>query len=165
MTLDRLTLSRFEVSQWYKKSLVVSPKRTVSAPPETPLRYLGENGRHILLLVRDPAAVYLEEKSFQFLVTILDACKLSMADVALVNTAGTGSRSPSSIAGELGSRVVLFFGMSQAEMGLPLSLSDYQVQLHENRTYLGADALSVIVQDRAQKGLLWGSLKQLFQLS
>ncbi len=129
-----------------------------------PLKFMGNNKRHILLLVRDPSAVFLDEKTFQFLISIMDACKLSMEDVALVNTAHTGTRSLTDIAGELGSQIILFFGIPLSEMELPMVFPNYQVQAYGGKTYLGADPLVGIAADRMQKGLLWGSLKQLFQL-
>jgi hypothetical protein len=189
MDLDRLTLSPYQVSQLYAKSLVVVPgagqrvsrpetaaRRQETAPqPDvagavasrgaapSPLKYLGENREHILILVHDPSAVFLEEKSFQFLLSVLEACKLSMASVALVNLATPGSRSPETIADELGSTQVLLFGMDMEVLGLPMVFPIYQVQPHGRRTYLGADALSRIVEERTLKGRLWACLKQMFQ--
>ncbi|HTJ12427.1 MAG TPA: hypothetical protein VL547_10400 [Dinghuibacter sp.] len=133
------------------------------APAVAPLKYLGENGQHILILVRDGSAVFLEEKAFQFLLSVLEACKLSMADVALVNLAGEDNRSLESIAGELGSRQVLLFGIEVSELGLPMVFPEYQVQPHGNRTYLAADDLARISAERTLKGRLWACLKQLFQ--
>lgn len=188
MDLDRLTLSPYQVSQWYTKSLVVVPgerpraQRPEAARPPAPAatgaahgaqsatgaeptapKYLGENQQHILILVRDPSAVFLEEKAFQFLLSVLEACKLSMASVALVNLATAGSGSPEAIAAALGSRQVLLFGIDMGELGLPMVFPTYQVQPHGDRTYLSADALSRITEERTLKGRLWACLKQMFQ--
>jgi hypothetical protein len=129
-----------------------------------PLKYLGENKRHILLLVKDPGAVYLEEQAFNFLLSILNACGLSMEAVALVNTDKTGDRSPGNIADELDSRFVLLFGIDPGATGLPAGLPAYQVTVFGERTYLCADELASIERERTQKGRLWACLKQLFQL-
>jgi hypothetical protein len=169
MDLDHLTLSPYQVLLLYKKTLVITGERP-SAPlakaPQArePLKYLGENKRHILLLVRDPGAVYLEEKSFNFLVSILNACGLSMEAVALVNTAKTGDRSPGEIADELESRSVVLFGIDPVELGLGVTPAVYQVQVAGDRTYLCADDLASVERERTQKGRLWACLKQLFQL-
>jgi hypothetical protein len=162
MDLGTLILSPCQVSQWYPKSLVLI-KLPVSQAKEEPLRHLGDHERQILLLVRDPENVYLEEKAFQFLLSILNACGLSMTAIALVNTARTGTRSLPSIVSELGSQTILLFGIDKEELGLPIVFPSYQVQSFAGKTYLGADSLSLIEQDRHQKGLLWTSLKQLFQ--
>jgi hypothetical protein len=188
MDLDHLTLSPYQVSLLYKKSLVITGERLVQrvgvrgaetpapaqravpvsvsppAPSPEPLKYLGENKRHILLLVRDPEAVYLEEKSFNFLVSILNACGLSMEAVALVNTSRTGDRSLGDIAGELDSRVVLLFGIDPGELELPAALATYEIRAIGDKTYLCADELASIERERTQKGRLWACLKQLFQL-
>lgn len=154
MDLGHLTLTPYQVSNLYKKVLVPTgsaprPAALAAAPP----KYLGENREHILILVHDPSAVYLEEKSFQFLLSILDACKLSMSAVALVNTA-QNSVTPESLAEKLGSKVILGFGME---------LPPYTVQTMGGKTWLGADVLSLIEADRNLKGRLWSCLKQVFQ--
>lgn len=180
MDLNGLTLSPSQVAQWYAKTLVDVPggrvrARAVPAPAVTdapapavtaapaPLKFLGENGQHILILVRDTSAVFLEEKSFQFLLSVLEACKLSMASVALVNLATETTRRPEDIATELGSVQVILFGVEISEWGLPMVFPTYQVQPYGNRTYLVADALSTISAERTLKGRLWACLKTMFQ--
>jgi hypothetical protein len=175
MELDGFRLSPNQIANLYKSSLVMIPgtrkgsgvlegQKIVTPAALTPLKFMGNNKRLILLLVRDPSAVFLDEKTFQFLISIMDACKLSMEDVALVNTANTGKRLLTTIAEELGSQIILLFGIPLSEMELPMLFPNYQVQAYGGKTYLGADALVGIAEDRIQKGLLWGSLKQLFQL-
>lgn len=195
MDLDHLSLSAYQVSSLYKKSLVVTGEASVkvakastseasapeavpvakvpmpeapasapAAPAQPPLKYLGENKRRILLLVQDPGAVHLEDKSLNFLLSILNACTLSMESVALVNMTGTGARTVEDIAGELDSQSVLLFGIDPAGLGWATVPETYQVHPQGGRTWLRADALSLIEADRAQKGRLWNSLKQLFQL-
>ena len=154
MELRGLTLSPYQVSQLYTKTLVVLPG---TGRPKAPLRYLGEHKEHILILVRDPSAVHLEENSFQLLLSILEACKLSMASVALVNLAAPGSPDPDAVPAELGSRVVLLFGVALED--LPL----YEIQVRDGLTYLGVDELASIGAERTLKGRLWACLKQIFQ--
>ena len=224
MDLDHLSLSAYQVSSLYKKSLVVTGEASVkvakaatseapapkaapvakapmpeapasapaapvaasapapaalvapapaanvaapavaNVPAQPPLKYLGENKRRILLLVQDPGAVHLEDKSLNFLLSILNACTLSMESVALVNMTGTGARTVEDIARELDSQSVLLFGIDPAGLGWGTVPETYQVHPQGGRTWLRADALSLIEADRAQKGRLWNSLKQLFQL-
>ena len=193
MDLDHLSLSAYQVSSLYKKSLVVTGEASVLAakapvvaapapeappapaanvaaqaianvPAQPPLKYLGENKRRILLLVQDPGAVHLEDKSLNFLLSILNACTLSMESVALVNMTGTGTRTVDDIVRELDSQSVLLFGIDPAGLGWAAVPETYQVHTQGGRTWLRADALSLIEADRAQKGRLWNSLKQLFQL-
>ena len=142
---------------------------SVSAPVaalsvKEPLRYLGENKRHILLLVRDPDNVYLAETAFNFLLSILNACGLSMESVALVNMAKTNTHSLADVMSALDSRYILLFGIEAAEMGLPLVFRTYQVQTFGEKTYLAADDLAGIALERTQKGRLWACLKQLFDI-
>jgi hypothetical protein len=193
MELDGFRLSPYQIADLYKSSLVLipeahkvskplrpsagalgsptegagalgSPTEVAGAATDAPLKFMGSHKRKILLLVRDPSSVFLDEKTFQFLISIMDACKISMEDVALVNTTHTGTRQLPAIAQELDSQIIVLFGIPLSEMELPMLFPNYQVQAYGGKTYLGADALSAIAADRMQKGLLWGSLKQLFQL-
>ena len=51
----------------------------------TPYKMLGNNKKQITVVVNCPQDVFLAEGDLQFLTKMLDACKLNMADVAIVN--------------------------------------------------------------------------------
>jgi hypothetical protein len=64
---------------------------TITQPvkKEEPVAYktLGNNKRQITVVVNCPTDVYVPEADLQFLTKMLGACKLNMADVAIVNYA------------------------------------------------------------------------------
>ena len=73
---------------------------------DTPLKFLGEHLKKIIVLVNDPTAVYLNETDLGLLSSILNACKLNLADIALVNIANQ-SRSLHAILETLPSNLVI----------------------------------------------------------
>ena len=52
------------------------------ATPIGPIKFLGEHQKKILVLVQDINAVHLNERDFDLLTSILNACKLTIADIA-----------------------------------------------------------------------------------
>ena len=66
--------------------IVIKPikKEALSLPKKY---FLGDNNKHIIILVNDVDAVYLRDEWLQFLTNILGACKLNIGDVAIINHA------------------------------------------------------------------------------
>jgi len=94
----------------------------------------------------------------------LNACKLNMADIALINTrqvAGTGYTEINKITAPV---ITLLFDVAQNDIGLPLQFPHFQVQRFGNVSYLSAPSLDLIEGDKLLKSTLWGCLKNLFQL-
>src|SRR5437763_825201 len=67
----------------YSTGLTNTTKKSVKARPL--LKYLGNNKRNILIIVNNDSVPFLEESEVAFLTNILSACRLSMADVAILN--------------------------------------------------------------------------------
>ena len=129
--------------------------------------FLGNNGKHITVLVNEPDAVYLTEKSLQFLTKILGACKLNMGDIAVVNIA----QSPSNfelIKTTLLPKTCILFNVKAQTISLPFTVPDYQIQKYGGCTFLMAPAISEIDGDSTEAKLaktkLWVSLKTIFEL-
>jgi len=51
------------------------------------IKYLGEHLKQVTIIVKDELAVYLNENDLTLLSSILSACKLTLADIALINVA------------------------------------------------------------------------------
>ena len=47
--------------------------------------YLGNNRKHIIVVIKEKEVTYINDKHLQFLSNILNACKLNLGDIALVN--------------------------------------------------------------------------------
>ena len=87
MSLNDIHLSPFLVEQLYKKTLVdVNPLKPVILADKTKsISFLGKNEKEILLVVNETETVFLSDVDLNLLVSILSACKLTLADVALIN--------------------------------------------------------------------------------
>ena len=128
---------------------------------------MGENSKHVTVLVADNKSTYLEDKHLQFLISILSACKLNLADVALVNTKNITTPF-SEIKSQLVPQQMIFFGLPTAITDLPFTIPEYQVQQYNGCSYLFAPELKVLNGNSAvakeQKTKLWMSLKKMFNV-
>lgn len=132
-----------------------------------PIKYLGEHLKQVTIIVKDELAVYLNENDLSLLSSILSACKLTLADVALINIAQQ-KLSLHEILNELPSKLVMIFDVSSTTLKIKLPTTLYKsIQLGD--TYLlFSNSLSIMqggdASAKNEKGKLWAILKQLFQL-
>src|SRR5450432_4165689 len=95
MDLNNIELPAFVVADLYQSSLIEAGKtppdvRPLAAiiekeQPASRWKHLGENKKNILAIVNYADVVYLPDNELGFLTGILGACKLSLADVAIIN--------------------------------------------------------------------------------
>jgi hypothetical protein len=143
---------------------VILLAKETSSTNTAPVKFLGSNERKVLLLVNHPDVVFLPDEELKFLTGILAACKLSLADVALVNLGmnpGTGYKE---LLSQFGSNKVLLFGSEPASISLPLAFPAFQLQAFNGTTYHWCPDLHQMENDRALKTQLWTNLKKLFTI-
>lgn len=132
-----------------------------------PIKYLGEHLKQVTIIVKDELAVYLNENDLTLLSSILSACKLTLADIALINVAQQ-KLSLHEILNVLPSKLVMIFDVSSTTLKVKLPTTLYKsIQLGD--TYLlFSNSLSLMQGGdpaaKIEKGKLWTILKQLFQL-
>lgn len=139
------------------------PVVEASAAGKKQISFLGNNRRHISLLVSGAGTEQIQEEELQFLLSILAACKLQLDDVALINL----QQQPLTYAQlqeSLQSRQVILFGIEPLQIDLPMNFPQFQLQSFRECTYLAAPPLKEIEQDKAIKTKLWSSLRTLFGL-
>ena len=131
------------------------------------IKYLGEHLKQVTIIVKDELAVYLNENDLTLLSSILSACKLTLADIALINVAQQ-KLSLHEILNVLPSKLVMIFDVSSATLKIKLPTTLYKsIQLGD--TYLlFSNSLSLMQggdqSAKLEKGKLWAILKSLFQL-
>lgn len=135
-----------------------------AAPEPAAIRSLGGNAKGVLVLVQKESEAFLPAKELTFLNSILSACGLSLADIALVNITGTEGKNYSALTEHFRSRKVLLFDVTPVQLGMPINFPPFQVQAFKDCQYLQAPSLHLIESDVAIKKSLWGALKNLFQL-
>jgi len=131
------------------------------------IKYLGEHLKQVTIIVKDELAVYLNENDLTLLSSILSACKLTLADIALINVAQQ-KLSLHEILNVLPSKLVMIFDVTSTTLKIKLPTTLYKsIQLGD--TYLlFSNSLSLMQggdqSAKLEKGKLWTILKSLFQL-
>lgn len=165
MSLKNVKLPEILIANLYTAPLVdLQNTAEASASTETGLKFLGSNQKQITILVNVNDATYLSDRSFAFLTGVLNACKLNMADVAVINIHQSENRYYLDINNMTRPKIKLLFGVSPGEIGLPIHFPHFQVQPYNNVVYLCAPGLTSIEEDKLLKAQLWTCLKSIFQL-
>lgn len=144
-----------------------APEPERSAPVSPAKKYLGNYERKIIVLVNDAQHTYLSDEELEFLSGILNACKLNLAHIALINF-NTTPQDFAKLKSEMQPQYLLAFGINALEIQLPFDMPDYQVQQYNNCTIVTAPALSVMnnktPEAKAEKTKLWKCLQKVFNL-
>jgi len=159
MSLNNIQLTPTMLAGLYKNSLVET--EVVSTPEVKQLKYLGNNHKNILVIVSHSSVPFLPDEELNFLTNILAACKLSIADIGILNNKNTELAELQNLI-SLESKNVLLFGVEPSAIGLPINFPAFQLQSFNNRTYLHAPQLGQIENDKPLKGKLWSGLKLMF---
>ncbi|WP_207513193.1 hypothetical protein [Longitalea luteola] len=139
-----------------------TPLKPADLPP---YKILGNNKKQIAIVVNYPDDVFVPESDLQFLTKMLGACKLNMADVAIVNHA-TAAVAIDRLKTQLQPVYLLLFGVEPDEIQLPINFPSFKEQPYAGTTYLFIPALQQLNQETDQakslKRKLWDCLKRMF---
>ncbi len=154
------------VESLYKNSLVGNTDSSAVDPQKITgdIKFLGKNEKGVIVIVNCDEAPFLPDAHLGFLIKMLGACKLSLADVAIVNICGDIVISYDRILTELNPVKIIFFDVEPQSLSFPLSFPHYQVQGYNNMKLLNAPGLARLEKDVAEKNLLWKSLQKMFEL-
>jgi hypothetical protein len=175
MGLNNIQLPASLVADFYKRHLVepiagvvmsAAKSGSADAATKTSLPYLGKNQQNIVVLVSYPKEAYLPDEQLNFLTSILQACRLNLGDVAIVNQAKQAVTFEL-LRDTLDCQRLLVFGVEAPAIGLPATalFSEY---LQDNCTILCSPAIeelnSQAAESKALKTRLWGCLKKIFNV-
>lgn len=174
MPFEKINLPAFLISSLYKDSLVLLDKTVEhtctqsNEPIPSKKWFLGDNKSNIIILVKDENAVYLADTILSLLTQILSACKLNLADVAIVNTINN-KLDYEYLHNELKGRYYLLFDNEPSSIGLPFALPTFQIKVHEGGcSFLLSPSLEEMLDSsenaKMNKTKLWVCLKQLFNV-
>lgn len=165
MSLNNIQLNTQQLVQLYENVLVEDVPRPKSVEESQPaIRSLGGNAKKVLILVQKEGEAFLPDSELQFLTTVLGACGLSLADIALVNFASLAQKNYSALLEHFNSKQVVLFDVTPLQLGMPINFPPFQVQAFKDCRYLQAPALHLIEADVTLKKSLWGALKNMFGL-
>ena len=177
MTLNDIQLPAHVIAGLYKHLLVEESPANASAVPvapaavkpstagNKPIQFLGKNQKNIALLVNYADYVYLPEEQLNFLTAILQACKMNMGDVAIINQ-HTQSCSFNQLQEQLGCTHLLLFGIEAAAVDLQPAAAFTAHQVNDCHIVF-CPALDLFTNDadgKLLKSKLWLCLKQLFNV-
>lgn len=177
MSLNSIKFETTDIALLFKNSLVdidekkqQSSKITQSSLPitgdaiATEWKYLGENNKKTLVVVRYADVVHLPDKQLSFLTKLLTACSLHLSDVAIVNYQDHQATQFNEVLNYFNPKSVLLFGLTPAEFGMPMNFPEFQVQAYKNAVYVSSPSLETIEPDKELKGKLWVCLKKIYNL-
>lgn len=172
MDLNQVKLTPNLLGTLYQQVLVIEknqPVETLSPNNESnntlsQLRSLGRHQKSILIVVNIADSPFLKDEELNYLTRILNACKLTLEDVALVNIASLTSVSYKDLQSQYPSEKVLCFGVTPEMLELPLDFPNYQLQRSGNSTYLHAPSLGSLEPQEQERRKLWASLQKLFSI-
>jgi hypothetical protein len=174
MDLNNIELPAFIVADLYQSSLIETgeiPLKaqaiTATIEKEQPVnvwKSVGGNQKNVLVIVNYTDAVHLPDSDLTFLTGILGACKLSLADVAIVNLNNHPEASYKELTAFFKSKIVLLFAVEPTAFGLPMSFPHFQIQPFASNSFLFSPSLKELENDKLLKSKLWVCLKRLFTL-
>ena len=162
MSFDQVKLDPYILARIYNQPIIPGEKTVAvtapAAPPE--VKYLGENQKNIALFIQNEGEAYLNDELFNLLTNILNACKLGMQDIALINIAHYPAMSFTAWTSAVQFKQAVIFGIPPSAVGLE-DFPSYQIISAHGCQLLHSDPLLLISQDKVLKGKLWMALKQL----
>jgi DNA polymerase III psi subunit len=164
MSLDNIQLTPLLIEKLYSKSLVDLNTTMATAPKRANegFNFLGNNEKNILIVINEPETVYLQDNDLNLLIGILTACKLSLADIALLNFDKNKHADYSSLNNTLHPSTIILFGTEPVLLDFPLNFPHFQLQPYNGQHYLAAPALKNIGADVGLKKQLWLALQKHF---
>jgi len=169
MDLNHVKLSPALVTELYQKSLIEIGESKTEPIQKLPniqsgMKWLGENKKKVLLIVHYTDAVFLPDEDLDFLTDILEACKLNIADVAILNKHNHTDTSYKDLLNQFNSKTIIMFDVEPSVLELPISFPQFQVQSFTNSSFLFSPSLIQLKKDKVLKSKLWVCLKKIFSL-
>ena len=167
MSLNTIEFPKKIIAELYKDTLVeieTSTPVVVDKKLQNQWKFLGENKRKVLIVVKYSDAVHIPDKQLGFLTNLLSACKLNLGDTAVLNFQHHSEVDFNDILSYFKSKTIFLFGVGPEEFGMPLLFPHFQVQLFKEATYLFAPSLEEIEPDKILKSKLWVCFKKIFGL-
>lgn len=169
MSLQQVSLDPFLLAQLYKTAIIPSEKTAdtnnaaTGALPSITINFFGNNTRRITLLIYNKEQTWLPEELFTFLTKILQACGLSMDDVALVNIAYLPEVQLSEITNQLNAEKLIMLGSWFKDWSGKI-LEKNKIQVLEGLPCLYSDSLGEMQANASYKKAFWNALQDFFGL-
>jgi len=176
MSIDNIIITPELCESMYTKSLIekefvaaqLQPasdtKETAEAAEKINIKSLGNNKQQIIFLVNDKENLFLSDGDMKFLTDLLTACKISMADLALINYNSNPELNFDQLLQSFHPKKIFIFGVSANELGLPFNCPFFEIKNEGEQTFMTSPSLAELKENVSLKKQLWTSLKKMFLL-
>lgn len=166
MSLDKIQLPAFLYQSIFKKNLVVIKSENTVKPSkkESKINFLGGNEKKIIFIGKDDKNKFLGDNQMKFLNDLLNACHLTMADIAFLNFRENNAFSYNDLTEQLSPKKILIFGVTAKELDLPFAIPFFQVQNFHEHVYLISPSLEEIQLNKELKKQLWNCFQKIFNI-
>jgi hypothetical protein len=163
MSLNNIHLPAETCKTLFNRNLVqvLETDATEKQLIEKKVECLGENRQRIFFLVNDGSCRFVSDEEMAMLIKLLSACKLTIADITLVNFY-FNPLNYQLISEVFESKKILLFGVSTTQLELPFAIPYFQVQSFQNQLYVAAPPLKDLLNNKELKKELWICLQKLF---
>lgn len=163
MSLDTIRLSKNARKILFAKSLVetVQKEKLTDIETEDRINSLGGNKKNILFIVTDSQNKFLPDEQMDLLSNLITACKLTMADIALINYYNL-SFNYLQLSQNFQPKKILMFGIETSALRLPFTIPNFQIQPFQEQLYFTAPPFNQFLNNTNLKRELWICLQKLF---
>jgi hypothetical protein len=173
MDINHIQLSPLLLAGFYKNHLLetaparpIAPALPENIEPQKGVQYLGKNQKGICILVAYSKDVYLPDEQLSFLTSILQACRLNLGDVAIINHYRE-KISFAELRKQLTCNYLLVFGVGLSIPGLS-EMPLFSVQHIDGCSIVHSPAAEQLNNNNPEskmlKSKLWAALKPLFNV-
>lgn len=166
-----IQLPNFIIADWFKHHLIEDNSNKTSikiSSNNASISFLGNNRKNIVIVVNEADGVFISDASLSLLEKLLAACKLTLNDVAIINTS-KNNIIYKEIKAHLQPQTLLLMGVEPTFIQLPFVFPFHKIQAYDNCKMLITTSIVRMQQTHEatvlqEKKELWGLLKTLFNL-
>lgn len=167
MSLNNIELPGFLYVSLFKNHLVDLQRNSANANDPSAAKkidFLGGNGKKIIFVGNDSVNKFLADEQMTFLNDLLNACRLTMADIAFINFSRVNYITYQDVISELGAQKILIFGLPSQSLDLPFAIPLFQIQKYHEQVFMLGPSLQEIQQSVPLKKQLWNCLQEIFNI-
>ncbi len=165
MSLKNLQINPYNIGALYENSLVIDNKKinVKTTGNEFTINYLGKNKNFVSILINDANNLHISDAILPFLTTLLSACKFTLDDVSIINTAKQ-TFTIDQLQNNLSCKYLILFGVATTTIDIPMVFPEYHIHQFNGIQCISSHTLEQIQHDAALKSQLWLCLKKVFAL-
>jgi DNA polymerase III psi subunit len=155
MSLNNIPLDFPLIQELYGQQLVdvTAPPIPIKRPEKKSL--LGNYGKRVLILVKEPSHAYLSDEDLQLLTGIIAACKLSMDDIGVLNLNSFPSIPIATLRDIFNPTAWWLFGVE------PEDHTEKPMQIEQSPVFTAPSLLALSKQPDAKRRL-WEQLRKIY---